>query len=194
MSTSCSGELKRLSQLKTQTRIWQGFKWERIGEEGQSPILPQIGQQNITQNSQNKKYPIFKTDTDIITRTSPIQETVQQKPGVESKIKGIPSVSAQAGSNLNTVSMTPTQEVNIKNVESKIKSIPSVSAQAGSNLNTVSMTQTTKNNTSDESKINGIPSVSTQAGSNLNTVSMTHTLKLKNIKEVSLQHRKKRST
>ena len=101
-------------------------------------------------------------------------------------------MSAQAGSNLNTVSMTPTQEVNIKNVESKIKGIPSVSAQAGSNLNTVSMTQTTKNNTGDESKIKGIPSVSAQAGSNLNTVSMTHTSKLKNIKEVPLQHRKKR--
>ena len=34
--------------------------------------------------------------------------------------------------------------------------------------------------------------MSAQAGSNLNTVSMTHTSKLENIKEVPLQHRKKR--
>ena len=51
-------------------------------------------------------------------------------------------MSAKAGSNLNTVSMTPTLEESIKNVESKIKGIPTVSAKAGLNLNTVSMTPT----------------------------------------------------
>ena len=96
-------------------------------------------------------------------------------------------MSAKAGSNLNTVSMTPTLEENIKNVESKIKGIPTVSAKAGLNLNTVSMTQTRKNNTGGESKIKGVPSVSVKADSNLNTVSMTPTLKLKNTKEVPLQ-------
>ena len=137
--------------------------------------------------SPEQEYQKFKTDTNIIKRTSPIQEIVPQKPGVESKIKGIPSVSAKAGSNLNTVSMTPTLEENIKNVESKIKGIPTVSAKAGLNLNTVSMTQTRKNNTGGESKIKGVPSVSVKADSNLNTVSMTPTLKLKNTKEVPLQ-------
>ena len=92
--------------------------------------------------SPDEEYQKFKTDTNIIKRTSPIQEIVPQKPGVESKIKGIPSVSAKAGSNLNTVSMTPTLEENIKNVESKIKGIPTVSAKTGLNLNTVSMTPT----------------------------------------------------
>ena len=96
-------------------------------------------------------------------------------------------MSAKAGSNLNTVSMTPTLEENIKNVESKIKGIPTVSAKTGLNLNTVSMTQTRKNNTGGESKIKGVPSVSVKADSNLNTVSMTPTLKLKNTKEVPLQ-------
>ena len=52
-------------------------------------------------------------------------------------------MSAQAGSNLNTVSMTQTTKNNTSD-ESKIKGIPSVSAQAGSNLNTVSMTHTSK--------------------------------------------------
>ena len=94
--------------------------------------------------SPDEEYQKFKTDTNIIKRTSPIQEIVPQKPGVESKIKGIPSVSAKAGSNLNTVSMTPTLEENIKNVESKIKGIPTVSAKTGLNLNTVSMTPTLK--------------------------------------------------
>ena len=96
-------------------------------------------------------------------------------------------MSAKAGSNLNTVSMTPTLEENIKNVESKIKGIPTVSAKTGLNLNTVSMTQTRKNNTGGESKIKGVPSVSVKADSNLNTVSMTPTLKLKNTKEIPLQ-------
>ena len=137
--------------------------------------------------SPDEEYQKFKTDTNIIKRTSPIQEIVPQKPGVESKIKGIPSVSAKAGSNLNTVSMTPTLEENIKNVESKIKGIPTVSAKTGLNLNTVSMTQTRKNNTGGESKIKGVPSVSVKADSNLNTVSMTPTLKMKNTKEVPLQ-------
>ena len=53
-------------------------------------------------------------------------------------------MSAKAGSNLNTVSMTPTLEENIKNVESKIKGFPTVSAKTGLNLNTVSMTPTLK--------------------------------------------------
>ena len=95
-------------------------------------------------------------------------------------------MSAKAGSNLNTVSMTPTLEENIKNVESKITGIPTVSAKAGLNLNTVSMTQTRKNNTGGEAKIKGVPSVSVKADSNLNTVSMTHTLVEKH-KEVPLQ-------
>ena len=50
-------------------------------------------------------------------------------------------MSAKAGSNLNTVSMTQTRKNNTGE-ESKIKGIPSVSATAGSNLNAVSMTPT----------------------------------------------------
>ena len=72
-------------------------------------------------------------------------------------------MSVKADSNLNTVSMTPTLEENIRNVKSKIKGIPTVSAKTGSNLNTVSMTQTRKNNTGGESKIKGVPSVSVKA-------------------------------
>ena len=113
-------------------------------DRGRRPIPdPTANRPTINQYSQTKKYPTFKTDTDIITRTSPIQETVQQNPGGESKIKGIPSVSAQAGSSLNTVSMTQTTKNNTSD-ESKIKGIPSVSAQADSNLNTLSMTHTLK--------------------------------------------------
>ena len=62
---------------------------------------------------------------------------------MSSKIKGIPTVSAKAGLNLNTVSMTQTRKNNIGG-ESKIKGVPSVSVKADSNLNTVSMTPTLK--------------------------------------------------
>ena len=68
---------------------------------------------------------------------------------VESTIKGIPSVSAKTGSNLNTVSMTQTRKNNTGD-ESKIKGIPSVSAKAGSNLNIVSMTPTLKSKNTKE--------------------------------------------
>ena len=101
-------------------------------------------------------------------------------------------MSAKAGSNLNTVSMIPTLEENIKNVESKITGIPSVSAKAGSNLNSVSLTQTRNNNTGGESKIKGVPSVSVKADSNLNTVSMTPSLELKNTKRFPCNNLKKK--
>ena len=50
-------------------------------------------------------------------------------------------MSIKAGSNLNTVSMTPIRKNNTCD-ECNIKGVPSVSAKAGSNLITVSMTTT----------------------------------------------------
>ena len=60
---------------------------------------------------------------------------------MSSKIKDVPSVSAKAGSNLNTVSMTQTRKKQ-QGEEAKIKGVPSVSVEAGSNQNTLSMSPT----------------------------------------------------
>ena len=112
-------------QTPDQTAIWQRknkssdeeyqkFRADTITNKRTSPLQKKKKNCSTETRCWSLRLKVFRlclqkqAKTQILSMTPTLEENIKN---VESKIKGIPPVSAKAGSNPNTVSMTPTLEL-----------------------------------------------------------------------------------